>query len=235
MRFRSRNFSRCVVAVLVIVGAFGCTSVPGPDKSAAGAVLGAAWGAGAGAVIGNQMNDRGPGAALGAGFGAASGLMTGVGLDVAEGTQLQQQREIDALEAQIADSQQGIRALQDRMDRHGAPPRPVPSVKIYFDVDRASLRIGAVGELQRFAQSVKRDASLRFVEIRGHSDESGAADRNLRLSEARARSVQNVLAQQGISLDQIRVTAYGANEPVATNATEEGKQLNRRVEVLVVR
>lgn len=182
------------------------------------------------------MNDAGPGAAIGAGFGAASGIMTGIGLDVAEGTQLQQQREIDELGNRIYANKQGIVALQNRMDRNSAPLTTTGgTLSVYFDSDRASLKIGAVAQLQRFAAAVRGDSSLERVEVHGYSDDTGSPVLNQRLSEARARSVQNILAQNGVPLDRVHVMHHGAESPIASNQTAEGKQLNRRVEVLVRR
>ena len=95
-----------VVALIFLSSA--CRPTPGPDKALAGALLGAGWGAGAGAVIGNQVDSSGPGAAIGSGFGFVSGLIHGAGLDIAEGGELHQQREIDALRVRVASNQRSL-------------------------------------------------------------------------------------------------------------------------------
>ena len=220
---------------LCFVG-IGCRATPGPDKSVAGAILGAGWGAGAGATIGNQLNDRGPGAAIGAGFGAANGLMTGIALDVAEGTELQSQRELDALKVQVAANDRHLLEVQDRLDAHGGPSRlSGQTVQIFFDPDRASLRLGSATQLERFAEALRLNPFLRKVEVRGHSDDTGDSARNLRLSEARAKTIETFLITHGVPRDRIETTSYGSSQPLVSNCSPAGKQLNRRAEILVIR
>ncbi|MCB0324098.1 MAG: hypothetical protein KDD69_11010, partial [Bdellovibrionales bacterium] len=101
-----------VLPLAVTAAALGCHPTPGPDKTATGAILGAGWGAGAGAAIGHQTGNIGPGAAVGAGIGAVGGMMTGIGLDVSEGTELEQQREIDALKVQTAANERALMSMQ---------------------------------------------------------------------------------------------------------------------------
>jgi len=213
-----------------------CAPVPGPDKSISGAILGAAWGAGAGAVIGNQLNDTGPGAALGSAFGAGSGLLSGIALDVEEGHELEEHRQLDALKVQTGANERGLAMLQNTLDRQGSMVKPAgETLQVFFDPDRASLRIGSARRLERFAQSIKELRALSRVEVHGHSDDTGDAERNKRLSAARAQTVQTFLVTQGISTHVIRIVAHGSSEPLATNLTPEGKQLNRRAEVVVYR
>lgn len=225
-----------IVALIPILLVSACASVPGPDKSAAGALLGAGWGAGAGAVIGNQMNALGPGAAIGAGFGAAAGLLTGIGLDLEEGTDLAQQRELDALRIQVAQNQRALAMLQDSLDDRDQKLKTTaaPS-EIYFDRARASLRAGSVVQLERIANMVKLNPYVGVVELHGHADDLGTPETNLRLSEARARTVATFLANAGVSMDQIRIISHGAQLPLASNETESGRQLNRRVEIVFLR
>jgi len=210
----------------------GCYPTPGPDKSIAGAVLGAGWGAGAGAIIGNQLNDTGPGAAIGAGFGLVSGLSTGIGFDVAEGEELQQQRELDALKVQVASNHRILMALQDNLDERERRINAAGfSEEIYFDPSRASLRMGSAAQLERLANAIKRNPYVSGIEVHGHADDTGDQDRNMKLSEARARTVATFLVNQGMSLDAIKVIPHGAAQPLASSESESGRQLNRRVDV----
>ena len=212
----------------------GCYPTPGPDKSIAGAVLGAGWGAGAGAIIGNQLNDTGPGMAIGAGFGAVSGLTTGIGFDVAEGEELQQQRDLDALKVQVASNHRVLMALQDNLDERERRINAAGfSEEIYFDTSRASLRMGSAAQLERLANAIKKNPYVTGIEVHGHADDSGDADRNMKLSEARARTVATFLVNQGMSLDTIKVVPHGAMQPLASSESEPGRQLNRRVEVTI--
>lgn len=224
------------IGLLTLSLTLSCSPVSGPDKSVAGAVLGASWGAGAGAVIGNQMNDTGPGAMLGAALGAGSGLAQGIALDVAEGAELQQQREIDALKVQVASNDRSLMKLQDSFERRGAMVRPTASnFAIFFDSNRASLRLGSATQLERLAEAIKGDPTIKEIEVHGHSDDVGDTDTNNRLSEARARTIKTFLSEHGISVSQITTVAHGATQPLTSNATEVGKQRNRRAEVVILR
>ena len=224
--------------LLVLVLAFsvaGCHPTPGPDKSIAGAILGAGWGAGAGAVIGNQTGDPGPGAAIGSGFGAASGLMTGLGLDIAEGTELEQQRELEALKVQVAANQRSLSWLQNSLDDRSRQINSKSVVdQVFFDEMRASLRLGGAAQLERVVESVKQNPFVTAIEIHGHSDDTGNAQENQRLSEARARTVAAFLGSHGLSLGSIKIFAHGSSMPIASNDIESGRQLNRRAEILLV-
>ncbi|HQH28025.1 MAG TPA: OmpA family protein, partial [Oligoflexia bacterium] len=201
----AHSFTKAGAAVFVLFVA-SCAPTPGADKSVAGAVLGAGWGAGAGAIIGHQTGNIGPGTAIGAGFGAASGLLTGVGLDIAEGTELEQQREIDAMKVQIASNSRNLMMLQARLDnRDRRLDRTSISSQIFFDPDSAALRAGSVAELERLAEAIKENPYVAGVEVRGHTDETGDTERNERLSEARARTVATFLANYGVSLDRIKI------------------------------
>lgn len=224
----------------IILGCFfiafaGCHPVSGPDKSFTGAVLGAGWGAGSGAVIGNQMNTTGPGALVGAGFGAASGLVTGIGLDVAEATELEQDRQIEAMQVQVQENDKALRNLQAHLDYRGRMLEAnQDGVRVFFDTDLAGLRLGSVVDLEKFAESFKYNPFSGYFEVHGHSDETGDEKRNMSLSEARTRTVVNFLMQHGVSADQIRPFSHGSKYPLASNKTAAGKQLNRRVDVRLV-
>jgi outer membrane protein OmpA-like peptidoglycan-associated protein len=200
-------------------------------------VLGAGWGAGAGAVIGNQTGNAGAGAGIGAGFGAVGGLVTGVGLDISEGTELREHRRLDALKTQTASNYRTLMAMQDSLDtRHPSVEAAGGLVEqVYFDENRASLRLGSAARLEQLADSIKNNPSVGLVELHGHSDDMGSAQRNERLSEARARTVATFLAAQGISVHQLKIISHGAMRPIASNENEAGRQLNRRVEVVLLR
>jgi len=225
--------------LMIIGGAlffFGCGATPGPDKSISGAILGAGWGAGAGAVIGNQTDSLGPGAAVGAGIGAAGGLVSGIGLDLEESSQLKNRRQIRALRSQVQLNEEELLVLRDELNSRGRMLAHVPSgTTIFFDPKLAAVRTGSAKELERLAESIKQDYHIRKVEIYGHSDDSGSKEENEQLSLSRAKSVQSFLAAQGVPLDQTSISAVSSLEPIASNSKESGRQLNRRVEIVLVR
>jgi outer membrane protein OmpA-like peptidoglycan-associated protein len=214
----------------------GCSNPqPGPDKSAAGAILGAAWGAGAGAVVGNQVSIPEKGVAVGAGFGAAAGLLQGMGYDLQEGVHLEQNRQLASLKIQAAANERQLQKLQGHFD-NGRSSDSLDSVyQVFFDEDQTNLRSGAVSNLETVAEAIKNSNAVRVVHVAGHTDDTGNTKYNESLSQARAASVSAYLAARGIGVDQINVKSFGATKPIATNRTAAGRQLNRRVDVYVSR
>ena len=103
---------------------------------------------------------------------------------------------------------------------------------VLFDVDRATLKPGAREKLARISGILSSHPDLK-IEIEGHADSTGSEEHNLRLSERRAESVHAYMAQQGIGRAIVGTTGFGEERPVATNGTAAGRQLNRRVEIIV--
>jgi flagellar motor protein MotB len=72
------------------------------------------------------------------------------------------------------------------------------------------------------------------VQLEGHTDNVGSAAANQTLSEARAKSVREALVKAGVQADRVQTVGYSFNRPMASNATEEGRKLNRRVELIIL-
>ena len=102
---------------------------------------------------------------------------------------------------------------------------------IYFDTDSAIPRPESEATLENVLQLLKTDTGLR-LEVQGHTDDSGTADHNAALSDARAGSVRQWLTAHGITAGRLTSKGYGATRPVADNHTPEGKARNRRVELV---
>ncbi len=102
----------------------------------------------------------------------------------------------------------------------------LPGVNFAYNSDR--LLPGAERVLNDAAETLRRNPTIT-VEVAGHTDSDGAADYNENLSERRARSVRNYLQSRGVGMDRMTVRGYGESDPVASNATKEGKAQNRRV------
>lgn len=210
----------------------GCHSPePGPDKTLGGAVLGAGWGAGAGAIVGNQVDATGQGVAIGAGLGLVHGALVGAQADAIEDGQIAQERELQSLKVQSVANARELADIQLALDRSAAGSGSGGVYQVYFDSDETSLKTGATANLEVIAESIKADTGAAKIHVVGHTDDSGNTEYNSRLAEARARSVSAYLAARGISVDQIEVESFGAKRPIASNNTESGRQLNRRVDV----
>ncbi len=230
------KFFSSVFSLVSIAALFACSvPQPGPDKTIGGAVLGAGWGAGAGAVVGHQISYAGEGVAVGAGFGLVGGALSGYSYDEIEDTQLKHEEMLASLKLQNLANQRELEFLQGKLDRATVANLGGNFYQVFFDQDATTLRSGAIAQLETIAQTLKSSPSLGKVNVVGHSDDEGTPDYNARLSEARARTVSSYLAIQGIALDQMVVKSYGSQRPVATNSNDVGRQLNRRVDIFVTR
>lgn len=105
---------------------------------------------------------------------------------------------------------------------------------IFFDLNEFQLRPESYPELDRLAQAMTSAPTMR-VEIAGHTDARGNDALNERLSKQRAEAVRAYLVQtRTIAEDRLVAKGYGKNKPIATNETDEGRQLNRRVEFIIL-
>ncbi len=180
------------------------------------ATTGAAVGAVAGAIIGaasSSKKDRGKGALIGATAGGALGAGVGHYMDQQE-NQLRQRLEGS-----------GVRVV-----RAGNEITLVMPGNITFDSGRAEVKASFYETLNSVALVLKEFDQTR-IEVAGHTDSTGGADLNQRLSEERAASVGGYLAGQGVSAGRIITQGFGPRYPVATNSSAEGRAANRRVEL----
>lgn len=100
-----------------------------------------------------------------------------------------------------------------------------------FDLGKATIRSTSHASLNRVASLlIEKNFSLKLA---GHTDNTGSLQTNLRLSKERAESVKAYLVSKGANASRIEAVGYGPNQPIATNATAEGRQQNRRVEFLL--
>jgi OmpA-OmpF porin, OOP family len=120
-----------------------------------------------------------------------------------------------------------------------AQPAPAPATQprtitlnadANFAFDKADLLPAGKQELDRFVQD-SDGVNIGTVVINGYTDSVGAKAYNERLSQRRAQAVRNYLASHGLHAGQYQVNGYGASNPVASNATAEGRARNRRVEI----
>lgn len=100
---------------------------------------------------------------------------------------------------------------------------------IFFDFGKSSLRKESAPELQKVIDLLKQYPSMN-IQIAGYTDNKGSAAININLSGARAKSVVTYLVAHGISAKRLTSKGFGAANPIATNTTDAGRQLNRRTE-----
>ena len=107
------------------------------------------------------------------------------------------------------------------------------TLHIEFDIDRAVIRPQYRDEVARVGDFMKKYPTTTAV-IEGHTDNVGNADYNMQLSQRRAESVVNDLVENfGIDRSRLSAAGYGFTRPIANNATDEGKQKNRRIEAII--
>jgi outer membrane protein OmpA-like peptidoglycan-associated protein len=105
---------------------------------------------------------------------------------------------------------------------------------VLFDSGKAELKLSEAGPyLDRVAQLLKTK-SQKKISIEGHTDNAGAVATNQKLSEQRADSLLMALKERGVPSERMTTAGYAFNRPIASNANDEGRKLNRRVEVLIL-
>jgi len=104
---------------------------------------------------------------------------------------------------------------------------------VFFETGRATLKPGGLQAIDKLSIFLEKHPD-RGVLIEGHTDSVGKEEFNMRLSQRRAEAVRNALLERGVSAQRVTTKGYGESYPVASNDTAEGRQLNRRVEVVVV-
>ena len=105
---------------------------------------------------------------------------------------------------------------------------------IQFEFNSAVLKTGSIEILDHVAAEMKKDPSVNFV-LNGNASAEGTEQHNMELSVQRASAVKTYLINSGISDSNLTVKGYGETKPVADNSTEEGRALNRRVEIKVIK
>ena len=103
---------------------------------------------------------------------------------------------------------------------------------ILFDIGKASLKPEARERIAKLS-GILLIMQEQNLQVEGHTDSTGTYDYNLSLSESRARSVVNFMAQHGIQRERMRATGYGFDRPVSDNTTAQGRRQNRRVEIIL--
>lgn len=118
------------------------------------------------------------------------------------------------------------------IEREGEEIRLIIPVNGNFHPKRTLLLPKGLVPLSKVAQAIKDDSETQFTVV-GHSDSAGDDELNEKLSLERAQAVANVLMLGGVSRQRLQLSTMGENEPRADNATETGRDLNRRVEIVL--
>lgn len=201
----------------------GCASYTGqtndpndPNRTRQGALIGAGIGAVAGLLSGSDATERRQRAMVGAGVGGLAGGSIGA----------YQDRQEAELRRQTAGT--GI-----VVDREGDVIKLNLPDGVTFDFGKSDLKPQFYPALNNVARTLA-DYGQTIVEVAGHTDSIGSDAVNQRLSEQRANAVGNYLIGQGLQRQRFEIVGFGKTMPIADNGTEQGRALNRRVEIRVV-
>ena len=104
---------------------------------------------------------------------------------------------------------------------------------VNFDTGKATLKPTSYARLDPVAEGMVKNIAV-IVEIAGHTDDVGNDESNLKLSQARAEAVRSYLIKKGVAAERLSAVGYGKTQPKVSNATAEGKAMNRRTEARVL-
>ena len=120
------------------------------------------------------------------------------------------------------------------VDTAGCAYKEVVTLKdVNFAFDSTELVESSKSILDNAARILRSNPTVK-IEVAGHTDNQGSPEYNVRLSQGRAASVVRYLSSQGVAGDRMRSQGYGLTQPKATNATKEGRAINRRTEMRIL-
>ena len=214
-----KKISIVAIATIMVVGSLftSCEAVKNTNQTQRGAAIGAVGGAVLGGILGNNLGKGGKGA-MGAVLG---GVVGGVAGGVIGNKMDKQARQIDqALPgAEVERVGEGIKLVLNEN-------------AVRFDTNKSSLTAAAKANLDKLIPVFQEYADTNIT-IFGYTDSTGSADYNLKLSGERAAAVKSYLASKGLVASRFSVTGLGIVDPIADNATPEGRSKNRRVEFAI--
>ena len=187
-----------------------------PNRTRNNALIGAGIGAVAGLLSGSSATERRQHAMIGAGIGGLAGGAVGA----------YQDRQEAELRRQTAGT--GIDVVRD-----GDVIKLNLPDGVTFDFNRTELKPQFYPALNNVAATL-REYNQTMVEVSGHTDNVGSEAVNQRISEQRAQNVASYLIGQGLQRERFEVAGYNFRHPVADNSTEQGRALNRRVEIRLI-
>jgi outer membrane protein OmpA-like peptidoglycan-associated protein len=220
---QARNWSKARgLAVAVVAALSACTTLDPytreeqTARAQRQAVIGAAAGAAVGLITGDSSMERKKRALVGAGLGALAGAGVGTYMD----------RQEAKLRAELERTGVSVTRIGDNITLN------MPG-NITFATNSADLN-ASFFEVLNSVSLVVNEFNQTVIEVAGHTDSTGSDQYNQELSERRANSVAAYLGTRSVRADRIITVGMGEARPVATNDTDAGRQLNRRVELTLV-
>jgi outer membrane protein OmpA-like peptidoglycan-associated protein len=187
----------------------GCSA----SNAVKGGAIGAAAGGVLGAVIGKAAGNTAVGAIIGAAVGGTAGALIGRYMD-----------------KQAEEIQKDIEGA--KVERVGEGIKITFDSGILFDVNKSTLTTTARGNVDKLSQILNKYPDTNIL-VEGHTDATGTDEYNQKLSEQRAAAVATYAKGAGVDAARFTTVGYGEKQPIADNATTEGKSANRRVEIAI--
>jgi outer membrane protein OmpA-like peptidoglycan-associated protein len=198
-----------IATLAVSIFIYGC----GASNAVKGGVIGGVGGGVVGGVIGDQLGNTALGAIIGAAVGGTAGVLIGSYMD----------RQAEEMQNDIAGA---------KIERVGEGIKITFDSGILFETNSANLQTEAKTNISKLATILDKYPDTNIL-VTGHTDSDGTEEYNQILSEKRAKSVSDYTMGKGINSSRFSIIGLGENEPVASNETGDGKQLNRRVEIAI--
>lgn len=198
-------------SLLMIISVF---AVPACNASrqTKGVIIGAGAGGAAGAVIAKK--NRAAGIIIGAALGGIAGGIIG-----------------DYMDKQAAKIEEDLKGAT--VERVGEGILITFDSGILFDINSYALKAETKNNLSKLSGTLNKYDDTEVM-VLGHTDNTGTDDYNLTLSRQRASAVHDYLITRGVEGSRLTTKGYGETDPIADNATAEGKELNRRVEIVII-
>lgn len=212
-----QSFAKYISEICLVLILAGCTTLNPetgerePNRTGTGATVGAASGALIGFIIGDDVKS----AIIGAGVGGLTGAAVG--------------HYMDEQERKLREDLDGTGVVVTRAGDNIQLKMPS---SITFDSSMAVIKPEFHRVLDDIGDTLVKYEST-VIQVAGHTDSVGSAEYNQQLSINRANSVKDYLVRDGVIPQRLLTTGYGESAPIADNATAEGRQQNRRVEITV--
>ena len=213
------------MAALIVLS--GC----GASNATKGGLIGGGAGAGIGAMVGNLIGRNAGGTLAGAAIGAAVGTGAGILIGKKMDKMKKAAEQVQNAQVESVKDANGLDAVKVTFDSG-----------ILFNSGKSTLSGTAMNNLSDFANNVLKAYPDCDVAIQGYTDNQGfkgssaeeSYQKNITLSQQRADAVKSFLLAKGAGVSQIKSSVgFGQENPVASNATADGRQQNRRVEILL--
>ena len=206
------------MAMVALVLLPGCGTL---SQTAKGTAIGSGSGAALGAIIGSIISKDAKGAAIGAAIGTAVGAGTGALIGNKMDKKAEELAALENAQVETITDKNGLAGIKVTFNSG-----------ILFPLNGIQLSDASRKELKEFAQKMS-DLQATDIPIYGHTDNTGTAEVNERISRQRAEAVQSYLQSCGIASGRLSSQGLSYTDPVADNATAEGRAQNRRVEIYI--